>query len=170
MRRTAQAKQARGKEVRQFRMHARATSSLPQKVSRPVKVTVLLDPKVYYRVLKASVQHTANAQMARSGCSDVIASFSATKRTSASLGPAEKGRPKWKAKRLANGAITADVGPRVSTRWIQNLAGCRYDPRRRRAPRQSPRSPAGTAVSPCGSPSRCRAAVRRARCCSRRRL
>ncbi|MFI5428980.1 hypothetical protein [Aeromicrobium sp. UC242_57] len=125
--RTSKAKDSKGYEWRYFRMRARAAGGLKEKVSSAKKVKPMLDPKVYYRVVRASVQHTGDATRVMNGC-DVVTSMSGTRKTSSALGKAESGKPRWKAKRLANGTISAEVDPGLTTTWTQDLKGCRYAP------------------------------------------
>lgn len=127
LKRTSKAKDARGYEWRYLRARARATGGLKEKVSATHKVKVMLDPLVYYRVLKSSVQHTEDATRAINGC-QVVTSMSATRKTDSSLGRAETGKPRWKAKRLANGTVEAMVAPGLATTWRQELKGCRWAP------------------------------------------
>lgn len=127
IRRTAKAKDSRGYESRQVRIRARASAGLPQKVSKPSKVRLLLDPKVYYKVVRASVQHTENASMPANGCG-VVSSLGATRRTSSALERKESGRPRWRSTRLPNRSIQAEIAPGLATTWTQDLSGCRYQP------------------------------------------
>jgi hypothetical protein len=127
IRRTAKAKDSKGYENRQVRIRARATGNLSQKVSKPSKVKLLLDPKVYYKVVRASVQHTEDASMSANGCG-VVSSLSGTRKTSSALGRKESGRPKWRAQRLPNRSIRAEIDPGLATTWTQDLSGCRYFP------------------------------------------
>jgi hypothetical protein len=127
--RTSKAKDSKGYENRQVRLRARAAAGLPQKVSAPKKVKLLLDPKVYYRVVRASVQHTENAAIAANGC-DVVTTLGATRKTSSALERKESGRPKWRAKRMPNRSIEAEINPGLETTWTQELSGCRYLPAR----------------------------------------
>lgn len=127
LRRTSKAKDSRGYEWRYVRMRVRASGGLKEKLSSSKKVKLMLDPKVYYRVVRASVQHTEDASRAMNGCG-VVANMSGTRKTSSALGRAESGRPKWRAKRLSNGAIEAMVDPGLATTWTQDLNGCRYLP------------------------------------------
>lgn len=127
VKRTKKAKSSATHEYRSFRMRARKAGGLKEKISSSRKVKVMLDPKVYYRVVRASVQHTEDATKPANGCG-VVTSFSATRRTSSGLGRSESGKPRWKAKRLSNGTIQTELNPGLDTTWTQDLKGCRYFP------------------------------------------
>lgn len=127
IKRTSKAKQKSGYQWRSVRMRARASGSLKTQTSAAKKVKLMLDPKVYYRVLRSSVQHTADANMPANGCG-IGVPFVATKKTSSALGKAETGKPKWRGVRLANGTIEIMADPGLVTTWTQNLSGCRYFP------------------------------------------
>lgn len=127
VKRTGKAKDKTGYEWRHFRVLARASGNLKQKVSASKKVKVMLDPKVYYKVLRATVQHTADANMPANGCG-IGVPFVATNKTDSGLGKAESGKPKWRGKRLADGTIETMVDPGLATTWHQDLSGCRYFP------------------------------------------
>lgn len=128
VKRTSKAKDSKGYEWRYFRMRARASGGLKEQMSKTQKVKLMLDPKVYYRVVRASVQHTEDAKRVMPGCVDAVSSLSGTRKTSSALGKAESGKPKWKAKQLANRTIEAFVNPGLATTWTQDLKGCRYAP------------------------------------------
>lgn len=125
--RTSKAKDKTGYEYRYVRLRARASGSLKEKVTASKKVKLLLDPKVYYKVVRASVQHTADGTLQGNGCG-IGAAFTTTKKTDSGLGKAETGKPRWRAKRLSNGTIETFVNPGLDTTWKQDLNGCRYFP------------------------------------------
>lgn len=127
LKRTSRAKEKRGYEWRSVRLRARASGGLKQKVSASSKVKVMLDPKVYYKVVRATVQHTADATMPANGCG-IGVPFVATHKTDGGLGKAESGKPKWRGRRLADGTIETMVDPGLATTWHQDLSGCRYFP------------------------------------------